>query len=96
MCIRDSLKTFVEAGAPEEILYWNKPHLGTDVLIGVVEHIRKEIENLGGEVRFGTQLTDIDIRDGQVRGVYTKRSSEPEQEADYLEAEVLVLSLIHI
>lgn len=74
------LKTFVEAGAPEEILYWNKPHLGTDVLIGVVEHIRKEIENLGGEVRFGTQLTDIDIRDGQVRGVYTKRSSEPEQE----------------
>ncbi len=89
------LKTFVEAGAPEEILYWNKPHLGTDVLIGVVEHIRKEIENLGGEVRFGTQLTDIDIRDGQVRGVYTKRSSEPEQEADYLEAEVLVLAIGH-
>ena len=89
------LKTFVEAGAPEEILYWNKPHLGTDVLIGVVEHIRKEIESLGGEVRFGTQLTDIDIRDGQVRGVYTKCSGEPEREADYLEAEVLVLAIGH-
>ena len=87
------LKTFVEAGAPEEILYWNKPHLGTDVLIGVVEHIRKEIENLGGEVRFGTQLTDIDIRDGQVRGVYTKRSSEPEQEAGYLmEKRIITIS----
>ena len=46
-------------------------------------------------MRFGTQLTDIDIRDGQVRGVYTKRSSEPEQEADYLEAEVLVLAIGH-
>ncbi len=89
------LQTFVQAGAPEEILYWNKPHLGTDVLIGVVEHIRKEIEELGGEVRFGTQLTDIDIRDGKVCGVYTKNSGCLEQERDYLEAEVLVLAIGH-
>ena len=89
------LQTFVQAGAPEEILYWNKPHLGTDVLIGVVEHIRKEIESLGGEVRFGTQLTDIDIRDGRVRGVYTKCNDVPEQEAAYLETEVLVLAIGH-
>ena len=89
------LQTFVQAGAPEEILYWNKPHLGTDVLISVVEHIRKEIESFGGEVRFGAQLTDIDIRDGRVRGVYTKCNDVPEQEAAYLEKEVL-LSLIHI
>lgn len=89
------LQTFVQAGAPEEILYWNKPHLGTDVLISVVEHIRKEIESLGGEVRFGTQLTDIDIRDGRVRGVYTKCNDVPEQEAAYLETEVLVLAIGH-
>lgn len=89
------LQTFVQAGAPEEILYWNKPHLGTDVLIGVVEHIRKEIEELGGEVRFGTQLTDIDIRDGKVCGVYTKNSGCLEQETDYLETEVLVLAIGH-
>ena len=89
------LQTFVQAGAPEEILYWNKPHLGTDVLIGVVEHIRKEIEDLGGTVQFGTQLTDIDIRDGQVRGVYTKCSTAPEEEAVYLETEVLVLAIGH-
>ena len=89
------LQTFVQAGAPEEILYWNKPHLGTDVLISVVEHIRKEIESLGGEVRFGTQLTDIDIRDGRVRGVYTKCNDVPKQEAAYLETEVLVLAIGH-
>ena len=89
------LQTFVQAGAPEEILYWNKPHLGTDVLISVVEHIRKEIESLGGEVCFGTQLTDIDIRDGRVRGVYTKCNDAPEQEAAYLETEVLVLAIGH-
>ena len=89
------LQTFVQAGAPEEILYWNKPHLGTDVLISVVEHIRKEIESLGGEVCFGTQLTDIDIRDGRVRGVYTKCNDVPKQEAAYLETEVLVLAIGH-
>ena len=89
------LQTFVQAGAPEEILYWNKPHLGTDVLISVVEHIRKEIESLGGKVRFGTQLTDIDIRDGRVRGVYTKYNDVQEQEAAYLETEVLVLAIGH-
>ena len=65
------------------------------MLISVVEHIRKEIESLGGEVRFGTQLTDIDIRDGRVRGVYTKCNDVPEQEAAYLETEVLVLAIGH-
>lgn len=68
------LELFVEAGAPEEILYWNKPHLGTDVLIGVVEHIRREIEALGGEVRFGTQVTDLDAEKGAVRGVWIRQS----------------------
>ncbi len=49
------LKTFVEKGAKEEILYESKPHVGTDALIGIVSSIRKEIERLGGEVRFETQ-----------------------------------------
>lgn len=89
------LQTFVEAGAPEEILYWNKPHLGTDVLIGVVEHIRCEIERLGGQVRFCTQLTELDIRDSQVRGVHIKRTDRAEPEASYLETEVVVLAIGH-
>ena len=49
------LKRFVEAGAPEEILYQQKPHLGTDVLIGIVEKMRHEIEEMGGSFRFRCQ-----------------------------------------
>ncbi len=89
------LKTFVEAGAPEEILYWNKPHLGTDVLVGVVEHIRREIEELGGEVRFETCLTDIEIRDGRVQGIWLSSGKETDTEPVFLETEVLVLAIGH-
>ena len=49
------LKTFVEKGAKEEILYESKPHVGTDALISIVSSIRKEIESLGGEIHFGQQ-----------------------------------------
>lgn len=58
---RKVLEIFVEAGAPEEILYWNKPHIGTDVLRQVVKGIRKRIETCGGEVRFLSQVTDLEI-----------------------------------
>lgn len=57
--IRFVLKTFVEAGADPDILYSYKPHVGTDVLAGVVRHIREEIRSLGGQVYFGTCLEDI-------------------------------------
>lgn len=53
------LETFVRFGAPEEILYNNKPHIGTDLLKDIVFNMRCEIEKLGGEVRFNTKLTDI-------------------------------------
>ena len=62
------LQTFYECGAPEEILYDAKPHIGTDVLVHVVESIRKEILSLGGEVRFGTKLTGLQLDDGSLRG----------------------------
>jgi uncharacterized FAD-dependent dehydrogenase len=52
------LKTLHEHGAPEEILYRAKPHIGTDRLPGVVKSIREEIERLGGEVLFETRLAD--------------------------------------
>ena len=87
------LETFVEAGAPEEILWWSKPHLGTDLLIGVVERIREEIISLGGEVRFGTKLTDIDIRDGAVRGVRIRARSGAEEREDVLPGGILVLAI---
>ncbi len=55
------METFVQFGAPSDILYLNKPHIGTDQLRYVVENMRKEIIRYGGEVRFGTTLTDLII-----------------------------------
>jgi len=63
------LHEFVKAGAPEEILYVSKPHIGTFRLVSMVEKIREEIVSLGGEFRFSSHVTDIKIDNGQVRGV---------------------------
>lgn len=57
--MREVLRIFVEAGAPEEILYEAKPHIGTDILIQVVENIRRRIVEWGGEVRFESQVTAL-------------------------------------
>ena len=62
------LNEFVKAGAPEEILYVAKPHIGTFRLVGMVEKMRADIEALGGEVRFGQQVADLLIEDGPSRG----------------------------
>lgn len=66
---RKVLTEFVKAGAPDEILYVSKPHIGTFRLVGMVETMRHEIEALGGEVRFQQRVTDVQIEDGQLRGV---------------------------
>ena len=66
---RKVLTEFVKAGAPEEILYLAKPHIGTFRLVGIVEKMRATIESLGGEFRFQNKVTDLLIKDGQVRGV---------------------------
>lgn len=63
------LKELVKAGAPEETLYIAKPHIGTDLLCGVVENIRNEIISLGGEVLFKTELNDIVTENGKITGV---------------------------
>lgn len=60
------METFVNYGAPSDILYLNKPHIGTDKLRYVVENMRKAIISLGGEVRFETQLTDISIENDRL------------------------------
>ena len=66
---RKVLTEFVKAGAPPEILYVAKPHIGTFRLVGVVETMRREIEALGGEVRFEQRVTDFQIENGHLRGV---------------------------
>jgi len=66
---RKVLTEFVKAGAPDEILYVSKPHIGTFRLVGMVETMRHEIEALGGEIRFQQRVTDVLIEDGRIRGV---------------------------
>ena len=79
------LEEFVRYGAPEEILYSSKPHIGTDKLIGTVKRIREEIISLGGDVRFENCLTDIKEEKGKIKSVVIKNSKEIyEEEADYL------------
>jgi uncharacterized FAD-dependent dehydrogenase len=66
---RKVLTEFVKAGAPDEILYVSKPHIGTFRLVGMVETMRHEIEALGGEIRFGQRVADVLIEDGRIGGV---------------------------
>ncbi|MHB1188349.1 NAD(P)/FAD-dependent oxidoreductase [Thiobacillus sp.] len=66
---RKVLTEFVKAGAPEEILYVSKPHIGTFRLVGMVETMRHEIEALGGEIRFQQRVTDVLIENGRIEGV---------------------------
>src|SRR5574340_1303302 len=66
---RKVLEEFVRAGAPEEMLYVSKPHIGTFRLVSMVEKMRATIESLGGEIRFQSRVDDLDIENGQIRGV---------------------------
>ncbi len=66
---RKVLTEFVKAGAPEEILFVAKPHIGTFRLVSMIEKMRADIESLGGEIRFAQQVTDLHVEDGAVRGV---------------------------
>ena len=66
---RKVLTEFVKAHAPEEILYVSKPHIGTFRLVKMVEAMRETIESLGGEFRFQAKVIDLEIDNGQMRGV---------------------------
>ena len=66
---RKVMDEFVAAGAPEEILYVSKPHIGTYKLVGVVEKMRNQIIALGGEVRFSTRVDDFVIENGAMKGL---------------------------
>lgn len=72
--IRHVLEAFVQAGAPDEILWQAKPHIGTDKLPAVVKSIRERIISAGGEVRFLTRLVDIELSGGAIRSVVLEDS----------------------
>jgi uncharacterized FAD-dependent dehydrogenase len=85
---RKVLAEFVKAGAPAEILYVSKPHIGTFRLVSMVEKMRAEIESLGGEIRFEARVEDLRIEDGQVRGVVLANGEE-------IRADHVILALGH-
>ncbi|AQS58857.1 NAD(P)/FAD-dependent oxidoreductase [Desulforamulus ferrireducens] len=85
---RKVLEELVAAGAPEEILYSHKPHVGTDILRVVVKNIRQRIIALGGEVRFQAKVTEIMVEQGQVTGVMVN-DSEP------IPTNVVILAIGH-
>lgn len=70
------LKGFVEAGADPSILYWNKPHIGTDVLRQVVKRLREQIQKAGGEIWFHAQVTDFQITAGCLQSVTVQKGGE--------------------
>ena len=72
---RKVLTEFVKAGAPAEILYVSKPHIGTFRLVKMVEHMRATIEALGGEFRFGCRVDDIEIVGGRMRASCSRTAS---------------------
>lgn len=82
------LKIFVENGAPEEIRYESRPHVGTDVLSRVVKHMRERILSWGGEVRFSTRVKELVIEGGRVRGVVCENGER-------IDAGAVVLAIGH-
>ncbi|MYN01484.1 hypothetical protein GTP41_05165 [Pseudoduganella sp. DS3] len=89
---RKVLTEFVKSGAPEEIIYVSKPHIGTFRLVKMVENMREEITALGGEIRFEQRVTDFDIQEEhgvrQMRGLHLASG-------EYVEATHVVLAIGH-
>ena len=71
------LSSYVEAGAPEEILYMTHPHLGTDNLRKIVQNLREAFENLGGKFMFETMLEDVVITNSKIKEVVTSKGNLP-------------------
>ena len=82
------LDQFVKFGAREDILYDAKPHVGTDVLLNVVQNLRKRVITLGGEVRFNSQVTGVRIENGQLTGLQVNGG-------DIVETDRAVLAIGH-
>lgn len=86
--IKDARQTkvfeeFIRFGAPEQIMYSNYPHIGTDKLVHVVKNLREEILSLGGEIHFGAKLTDLIIYNNFIQGItYTENGRSIDFETD--------------
>ena len=85
---RKVLEIFVQGGAPDHILYEQKPHLGTDQLIGIVTSLREQIEQMGGRFCFTKQVTDLDICDGKICRIQLNRN-------EWIETPVCIAAVGH-
>lgn len=85
---RKVIAEFIKAGAPPEIAFVAKPHIGTFRLVGIVEKIRATIESLGGEIRFQSRVIDIVRDDGAMRGLVLSSG-------EHLPADEVVLAIGH-
>ncbi len=97
---REVLSIFVEAGAPESILYEGKPHMGTDILADVVKNMRKSIINNSGEVHFGTKMVDVCIENGSIKAVVTEKRGQGEDGfekgiREKIETDTVILAIGH-
>lgn len=89
--IRDVLKAFADAGAGEDITYLAKPHIGTDILRTTIVNLRKQIEELGGEVRFNTKVESFNIKDGELESIEIKTGAN----APIITTNALILAIGH-
>jgi len=85
------LREFVSHGAPEDILYDAKPHVGTDILKGIVRSMREEILSLGGEIRFRTRMTRIIYKDNKITGLVCLKEGREE----VIHTDILILAPGH-
>lgn len=89
--IRQVLIDFVKHGAPEDILYNAKPHIGTDKLKDIVKNIRKEIIDLGGEIHFDSKLIDIESKENEVTAVIIESNNSTQR----IETNNVILAIGH-
>ncbi len=85
---RKVLEIFTAYGAPEEICYEGKPHIGTDILAEVIPAIRKDIESMGGTFLFETCMTDIVLKDGKIEKIQINHET-------WIDTEIAVLAIGH-
>jgi uncharacterized FAD-dependent dehydrogenase len=90
---RKVMEEMVKGGAPEEILYVSKPHVGTFRLVKIVEYLRSEIERLGGEIRFSSRVENIVVEAGGIRGLETLNMISGERSE--IDANQVVLAVGH-
>lgn len=86
--MKEVFKTFVKFGAPEDIIYKSKPHIGTDILRNVVKNMREEIIRLGGNFRFNTKLTSIKYENNKINSIIVNEKEE-------IKCDALVLAIGH-